>query len=111
MALLAYSSQAHGFFTKLDQSGKAVISKADLALFDNEANLNRLGRIRVLAQRYHVEVSEIVLAYLLSQPFPTIPIVGCRNVEQVQSSLKSSDITLTADELAYLESRNAKNTI
>jgi aryl-alcohol dehydrogenase-like predicted oxidoreductase len=101
MALLAYSSQAHGFFTKLDRSSN--ISEGDILLFDNEINLKRLNRIRELAKRYQVEINDIVLAYLVSQPFPTIPIVGCRRVEQIHSSVRAVELTFTADELAYLE--------
>ena len=103
MALLAYSSQAHGFFTKIDRSTRSKITKADLALFNNRTNQNRLDHIHELAKRYQVQINDIVLAYLLSQPFPTIPIVGCRRVEQIQSSVGSVDLTLTIDELTYLE--------
>lgn len=103
MTVLAYSSQAHGFFTKIDRSGRSDISRGDLALFDNQTNMIRLERIRDLARRYQVPINDIVLAYLISQPFPTIPIVGCRRVEQVQSSVKSVGLALTTAELAYLE--------
>lgn len=104
MAVMAYSSQAHGFFTKLDASGKANIPPADLTLYDNPTNLRRLERIRELASQHAVQINDIVLSYLLSQPFTTIPILGCKRVDHLHSSVKALELSLTPTEVSYLES-------
>jgi aryl-alcohol dehydrogenase-like predicted oxidoreductase len=103
MAVLAYSSQAHGFFSKLDAKGWDGVPKGDLTLFDNATNWKRLERIRELTQRYGVAINDVVLAYLLCQPFPTIPIIGSKRIEQLRSSLKAFEVPLTPDDVAYLE--------
>jgi aryl-alcohol dehydrogenase-like predicted oxidoreductase len=103
MAVIPYSSQAHGFFSKLAASGRAGVSQTDLTIFDNETNWKRLECIRELAHRYEVPINDIVLAYLISQPFPTIPIVGSKRIDQLHSSIKALDLTLTPGDLVFLE--------
>jgi aryl-alcohol dehydrogenase-like predicted oxidoreductase len=101
MAVLPYSPQAHGFFTKLADG--ATIARGDLSLYDNPTNRARLERIRELAGKHGVSINDIVLAYLWSQPFPTIPIIGSKRIEQLHSSLKNADLALTPEEITYLE--------
>jgi aryl-alcohol dehydrogenase-like predicted oxidoreductase len=44
-----------------------------------------------------------VLAYLLSQPFVTVPIVGCRTLGQLVDSLAAADLRLSSEELAAID--------
>ena len=103
MLAVAYSSQARGFFSKMDATGQRAIGKDDWVLFNNQANFKRLERCRELSRKHGVAINDVVLAYLLSQPFPTVPIIGSKRLDQLHSSLKALDLTLTPDELAYLE--------
>jgi aryl-alcohol dehydrogenase-like predicted oxidoreductase len=103
MAVLPYSSQAKGFFTKLAASGLDGISKADTQMYANDVNNQRLGRIQKLANQHRVTVNSIVLAYLLSQPFTTIPIVGCKKLDHLHASLEAVDIRLAPEEILFLE--------
>ncbi len=102
MPVVSYSSQARGFFTKMDAHGVAAIHRNDRNLFDHEANRVRLERCRVLARKHGVAINDVVLSYLLSQPFPTIPILGSKRIDQLQSSLKALALILTPEELAFL---------
>ncbi|HVU12950.1 MAG TPA: aldo/keto reductase [Phototrophicaceae bacterium] len=106
MAVIPYSSQAHGFFSKLDSVGRSGIRAGDLALYDSPINGKRFAAARDLARRYGVSINEIALAYLLAQPFPTIPIVGSKRGDQLADSFKASDLALTPDDLAYLEAND-----
>ncbi|MBI3647819.1 MAG: aldo/keto reductase [Actinobacteria bacterium] len=47
--------------------------------------------------------SDVALAWLLSNPVVTAPIVGPRTVEQLESSLRALDVKLTPDVLAKLD--------
>ena len=102
MAVLAYSSQARGFFTKMDADGPSAVSKDDWRLFLTTKRILRLERCRELARRHAVSINEVVLSYLLSQPFPTIPILGSKRIDQLHTSLKALDLVLTPEELTYL---------
>jgi aryl-alcohol dehydrogenase-like predicted oxidoreductase len=44
----------------------------------------------------------VILAYLTSQPFFVVPILGCKTIAQLNDSMSASDLTLTPAELAYL---------
>jgi len=48
-------------------------------------------------------ISEVVLAYLLSQTFPVFPIIGCRTLDQLHDSLNAHDKRLTPARVASLE--------
>lgn len=101
MAAVAYSSQAHGYFTKL--YGGQPISDNDLRAYDNALNRRRLPVIEALARQHHASVNDVVLAYLLSQPFPTVAVIGPGRPEQLHASLTALNLTLSAAELAALE--------
>lgn len=102
LPVIPFSSQARGFFTKL-ASGKPL-SQGDQRMYYNETNVRRLERAQTLAQRLDVTVTAIALSYLLSQPFPTLPIVGCRTLDQLHDTLQAADLRLTNEDLAFLES-------
>jgi aryl-alcohol dehydrogenase-like predicted oxidoreductase len=103
MAAIPYTSQAKGFFSKVERSGADGLSEGDRKVYFNDLNKKRLLRVQELAKKYAVTVNDIALSYLFSQPFTAIPVVGCKTVEQLKSSLKALDVTLTSEELAYLE--------
>jgi aryl-alcohol dehydrogenase-like predicted oxidoreductase len=98
---IPYSSQANGFFTKL--SKKATLNDDIKKIYLNNENMKRLKRVQKLASELSKSVTEISLAYLTSQPFTTIPIVGCRTVEQITESIGAGDLILQEDMITYLE--------
>jgi aryl-alcohol dehydrogenase-like predicted oxidoreductase len=103
MAVIPYSSQAKGFFTKVERSGRVGLSEGDQKVYFSELNSRRFLRVQALAKKYAVGVNDIALSYLLSQPFVTIPVVGCKMIEQLKSSLKALDVVLSGEEIAALE--------
>jgi aryl-alcohol dehydrogenase-like predicted oxidoreductase len=116
LPVVAYSSQAGGFFS--GKYRRHVLSEAEgpdgssearqvlpvPSLYADAGNFARFDRAHELAARHNRTSNAIALGYLLSQPFPVYPIVGCRTVEQVRASCAASDVRLTAVEVAYLES-------
>jgi aryl-alcohol dehydrogenase-like predicted oxidoreductase len=103
MAAIPYSSQAHGFFSKMDKAGRSGVSEGDLSVYGSKANWKRLERVREVAHQHHASINDVALAYLVCQPFLTIPIIGSKRAEHLHSSVKALDVRLTADELAFLE--------
>ena len=45
----------------------------------------------------------MALAYVLNQPFPSIPLIGPRTLDELDDSLKALDIALSPDDLAWLD--------
>ncbi len=102
VALLAWSSQARGFFLP----GRAHPDrKQDAELvrcWYSDDNFARLERASDLARRKGVETINIAAAYVLSQPFMTFALIGPRVLSETRSSLKALEVELTPDEVKWL---------
>lgn len=99
LTAVPYSSQAQGYFSKLAQDPAAADR---MPVYDNEINLLKLARVKELSNAYGASINQIALAYLLCQPFATVPIVGCNTVEKLADSLGATELALGPDELLYL---------
>lgn len=60
-----------------------------------------LARVAELAKRRGVSMTEISLAWLLTKV--TAPIVGATKLRHIEGAAKAAELTLTAEECAYLE--------
>lgn len=101
-AVIPYTSQARGFFGKVAAQGVTGLSERDRQAYWNDENMRRATIVQQLAQEYNATPTQIALAYLLCQPVPTIPVIGCRTPEQLQDSLGAATITLPTAALASL---------
>jgi aryl-alcohol dehydrogenase-like predicted oxidoreductase len=102
LPLLSWSSQAGGFlsgrFTREDTSNPDM-----LRVWYSDENFERLRRAAELGRREGVGPIPIALAYVLSQPFPTIAAVGPLTVAELRESFQALSIGLTPQDLAYLD--------
>jgi len=99
--LFAWSSQARGFFT--ERAGPDRRDDPELVnSWYSEDNFLRRSRAHVLARERGVQPINIALAYVLAQPFPIWPLVGPREIAETVSTLGVLDVTLTPNELAWL---------
>ncbi len=99
-ALMPWSSQARGFFVRGDPGYTADASLA--RCWYAEDNFKRLARAKELARKRNVLPIQIALAYVLCQRFPTFPLIGPRLLSETRTSLPALDLSLTPDELAWL---------
>ena len=102
LPILAYTSQARGFFSKAAAIGVDALKPDLRAAFDNPENRGRLDRAIVLARELGVSVSAIALAYLTSRGLAGIPIIGPMSIAQLQDSLAAADLRLTAEAVRFL---------
>jgi aryl-alcohol dehydrogenase-like predicted oxidoreductase len=100
--LLAWSSQAGGFF-----SGRFSPEQQDNAdivrVYYRQANWDRLRRAEKLAGEKGVSAIQIALVYVLSQPSPTCAIVGPQTLNELSSCLEATRLLLTDEEVQWLE--------
>ncbi len=103
LAVVPYTSQANGFFSKL--ALPPAQRPADLAGsdFHTPPNLAAAEVVARLARDLGVQPSAIVLAYLWSRPFPVVPIIGCRTPAQLEDSVTALPVRLTAGQLQALD--------
>ena len=100
-----YLTQANGYFRRLEQSSlDQVATDARVrTLFDHPENRKRFQRIQVLQKKTGFSVNQLVLGYLLNQPFPVFPLIGPKNITDLDDSLKSGDVSLSSEDVAFLE--------
>ncbi|HZG55534.1 aldo/keto reductase [Paenibacillus sp.] len=103
LAAIPYSSQAQGLFEKLASGALSLDGDGVKPLYRSETNRERLARVRRLAAERSLAPTQVALGYLLSQPFPTIPIVGCRTPEQLYACAAADGVAFSEAELSYLE--------
>lgn len=100
MAAFAYTSQANGYFNRL--AAGVEVSAGLRQTYHLPENAARLERIKALSKQSGLTVSQIVVGYITSQPFPAFSIVGCRNMEQLEDSLAAADVRLTLQQITYI---------
>ncbi|MBO4869125.1 MAG: aldo/keto reductase [Clostridia bacterium] len=95
MACVCYSSQAKGYFSKL-QNGQPLSGLAS-RWFDCEENR------QILKKLSPDTATAAALFYLIEQPFPTYAIIGASTPGQLVSSLQSLDMRLGFDAVKLRE--------
>jgi aryl-alcohol dehydrogenase-like predicted oxidoreductase len=102
LTMIPYSSQSRGFFSKVASGGRAALSPDLAELYYSDENLRKLEAVKTRAAHYGVGINDIVLAYLTSQPLPTIPIIGCSRSAQLRESVNACALQLDLAELQLL---------
>ena len=69
----------------------------------SEKNFGRRDRAIELAEELGKSPIHVALAYVLAQPFPVVPLIGPRTLEELDDSLKALDIALTPEQVRWLE--------
>jgi aryl-alcohol dehydrogenase-like predicted oxidoreductase len=101
LALLAWSSQARGFFT--DRARRDLTGDQELVrCWYSDDNFERKKRVSELAKKRGVLPINIALAYVLAQPFPTFALIGPRVLSETRTSWPALDVELDPRELRWL---------
>lgn len=103
LAAIPYSPQANGFFSVLDEVGPERLGEGIRRKYYSDANRGRFQRAKELSRQLNRSVSAVVLAYLINQPFPTIPIAGSGTIDHLRESLSAVDLKLDMAAIQYLE--------
>ena len=102
MPAVPYSSQAKGFYSKLDSMGEAALELPTLKPYDDPRNNARLPILREIAASHGVPVSAVALGYLMGQSFLVFPIVGMSKPEYAEEVRAAGELVLSADEVEML---------
>lgn len=100
LPLASFRSQAGGFFSGKYHPGTdpACQRRTVRERYAQRENEDLLRRVDALAQARGTSPNQIALAWLLAQPFPVFPIVGCKSVSQVIDSCGAADVGLATHE-------------
>ncbi len=100
LPVVAYSSQAKGFFSKMAEQGEAALSQKARERYLCEENLKKLSVIKALAEKYSCSVASLICGAFCSFEKPEVfPVIGSRTVVQMMDSLMGADVTLSQKEV------------
>ncbi len=105
IAVIPYSPLAGGFLTgkyrrneSLPESKRAEGRKSAMT----DKNFTLIEEMEVIALRHKATVSQVALAWMLSDPLITSPIIGATSIEQLNENLGALKVKLAEDEIAFL---------
>ena len=99
--VVAWSALGRGFFAKGDPDKK---DDADLVrVFYSDDNFARKRRAEAFAEAKGMTMFEVALAYVVNQDFPVVALNGAETPEQVATSARAGDLTLTKAERDWLD--------
>lgn len=106
--VFTYSSLGRGYLSgKFSMKNNVPIEEclwwAPIEEYDCESNRKRLQNAEILAEKKGKTVSQICLAWLLSQPMDIFPIVSPSKESHMRDNIGAFDVTLTPEELRFLE--------
>ena len=114
--LMAWSSQARGFFTgaygpeaakRREQTQDGFVTKM-LEIYGTADNFARLERAKTLGRKKGgFSAVQIALAWLLHKPFPLLAIVGPHTQEELASCFDALRIAISEREMKWLSLRES----
>lgn len=112
LGLMVWSPLAGGLLSgkfRRDFAGPndARRTRFDFPPVEREHAYNIVDAIQPIAERHRVSVARVALAWLLHQKSVMSVIVGAKTAEQLADNIAAAELTLSADDLAALETASA----
>jgi aryl-alcohol dehydrogenase-like predicted oxidoreductase len=108
IAVIPWSPLARGRLTRPWNSGTTVRSESDgfgksMYSKTEEADHRVVDRLGEIAEKRSVPRAQVALAWLLSKPGVTAPIVGATKTNHLEDAVAALSVHLTPEEIAALE--------
>jgi aryl-alcohol dehydrogenase (NADP+) len=109
IGLTPWSPLARGFLTgsrRADKTGETTRSLSDgyaHSMYYRDYDFTIVERVAELAQKHGCPNAQIALAWMLSKPYITCPIIGASKMQHLEDAVAALSVALSADEIAYLE--------
>ncbi|HJC57067.1 MAG TPA: aldo/keto reductase [Candidatus Eisenbergiella intestinipullorum] len=107
IAMTPYSALAGGRLSRHPGETTRRMEEDSYAKFKYDATEEQdsviIRRVAELAEKHHVSMTEVSLAWLLTKV--TAPIVGATKLHHVEGAAKAIDLTLSPEEITYLEEK------
>ena len=102
LAAIPYTSQANGFFQKMDTGGTSALPANLGKLYLSPETEGRYRRLKTLSQQSGLSTTQIGLGFLTSQPFATCAVIGPQSVGQLGDCMTAADVRLSPEEVRFL---------
>jgi aryl-alcohol dehydrogenase-like predicted oxidoreductase len=112
MGVIPWSPLAGGWLTGRFRKGQdapqtrraeRMPQRYDLSLPANQAKLDAVEALALLAEEAGLSLVHLALAFTLAHPAITAPIIGPRTMEQLETQLGAAEITLSKDVLDRID--------
>jgi aryl-alcohol dehydrogenase-like predicted oxidoreductase len=107
IAVIPWSPLARGRLARPwgETTARLVSDEVGKKLYDatDEADSQIAERVSAIAADHGVSMAQIALAWLLSKPVVTAPIIGASRASQLEDAIATLDIELKPEEIAELE--------
>jgi aryl-alcohol dehydrogenase-like predicted oxidoreductase len=109
IGIIPWSPLARGFLAgnrTADRSGDTTRSKSDgfaHQMYYHEGDFAVVDRVTALAEQHGCSNAQVALAWMLSKPYITAPIIGASKMKHLEEAAAALDVTLSEDEVAHLE--------
>ncbi|MFV0572627.1 MAG: aldo/keto reductase [Xanthomarina gelatinilytica] len=107
MAVIPWSPLAGGRLTHPwgTQTDRVKIDEVSKWVWDGTNDLDKvvIDNVEKIAKEKGVSMAQLSLAWMLSKPFITAPIVGTTSIKHVEDAVAALDIKLSSEEIAALE--------
>ncbi len=109
IGLIPWSPMARGFFAgdrKRGGGGETVRAKNDdfgNSLYFRDEDFTVADRVTKVARARGVTGPQIALAWILSKPYVTAPIIGATKLDHLDQAIAALDLKLSGDEIKQLE--------
>jgi aryl-alcohol dehydrogenase-like predicted oxidoreductase len=110
IAVIPWSPLARGLLagTRQNAADKAATTRAETDdytrnLYDHPSDDDVIEAVRTVAAARGTPPAAVALAWLLSRPAVTAPIVGATKLAHLETALSALDVTLTNEEIRTLE--------
>ena len=107
IAVLPWSPLARGKLTRPwgENTARSASDQVMAKLYDNTEENDAMiaERLAQVAESKGVTRAQVALAWLLSKPAVTAPIIGASRAEQFEDLVKAVDVTLNDDQISLLE--------
>ena len=112
MGVIPWSPLAGGWLTGRYRKGQDIPEshraqrlprRYDLGIPGNQAKLDAAEELALLADEAGISLIQLALAFTLTHPAVTAPIIGPRTMEQLESQLSAVEVTLGSDILDRID--------
>ena len=107
---IPWSPLARGFLTgsrkRTDGKSETVRARTDdyaHGLYYKDSDFTVVDRVMEIAEQRHAKPAQIALAWILSKPAVSAPIIGASKAYQLEDALNALQLKLTPDEIKRLE--------
>ncbi|WP_158826289.1 aldo/keto reductase [Mucilaginibacter lacusdianchii] len=112
LAIMPWSPLAGGFLSGKytrgnEKAGDSRRDEFDFPPIDKEKAYDIVDVLAEIGKPYNASVAQIALAWVRQQPGVTSTIIGAKRIDQLNDNIKSTEITLSADDLQKIDAVSA----